>query len=86
MRLIVGLLFCFVSTCTFAQTKYAFVKGTVVDENDMPLKKVSIVVLGKNTGIVTSDSGTFSIKLPAQKSLALIFSSTGFATKQINFF
>ena len=86
MRLIVGLLFCFVCTCTFAQTKYAFVKGTVVDENDMPLKKVSVVVLGKNTGIVTSDSGTFSIKLPAQKSLALVFSSTGFATKQINFF
>jgi CarboxypepD_reg-like domain/TonB-dependent Receptor Plug Domain len=86
MRLFVGFLFCLLSTISFAQTKYATVKGIVVDDNDMPLKRVSVTVLGKNTGIITSDSGTFSIKLPAQKSLALIFSSTGYTTLQKNFF
>jgi CarboxypepD_reg-like domain/TonB-dependent Receptor Plug Domain len=86
MRLFVGFLFCLLSTISFAQTKYATVKGIVVDDNDMPLKRASVTVLGKNTGIITSDSGTFSIKLPAQKSLALIFSSTGYTTLQKNFF
>jgi CarboxypepD_reg-like domain/TonB-dependent Receptor Plug Domain len=86
MRLFVGFLFCLLSTISFAQTKYATVKGIVVDDNDMPLRKVSVIVLGKNTGTTTSDSGTFSIKLPAQKSLALIFSSTGYSTLQKNFF
>jgi CarboxypepD_reg-like domain/TonB-dependent Receptor Plug Domain len=86
MRLFVGFLFCLLSTFSFAQTKYATVKGIVVDENDLPLKKVSITVLGKNTGTTTSDSGTFTIKLPAQKSIALIFTNTGFTSVQKNFF
>ena len=69
-----------------AQTKYATVVGTVLDENDLPLAKVSVVVLGKNTGVISSDSGAFSIKVSAQKSLALIFTRTGYVATQKNFF
>ncbi len=69
-----------------AQTKYATIAGIVADENDVPLKNVSIIILGKNSGIVSGDSGKFSIKVPAQKSLALIFSYAGFAAQQKNFF
>jgi hypothetical protein len=86
MRFILGLFFCSCFTISFAQTKYATVVGTVLDENDLPLTKVSVVVLGKNTGVVTSDSGIFNIKVAAQKSLALIFSRTGYAATQKNFF
>jgi hypothetical protein len=74
------------SFSTAAQSKYATIKGIVVDENDIPLNKVSIIILGKNFGILSTDSGTFSIKVPAQKSLALIFSYSGYAEQQKNFF
>ena len=69
-----------------AQKKTAFVSGNVIDADDQPLAKVSIVILGKVTGIVTNDSGYFRIKVTADKSLALIFSYTGYAETQKNFF
>ncbi len=86
MRFFTGLLLCFISISTAAQTKYATINGTVVDENDNPLTNVSIIILGKNSGILSGDSGKFSLKVPAQKSLALIFSYTGFIAQQKNFF
>ncbi|MCY7293600.1 MAG: TonB-dependent receptor [Ferruginibacter sp.] len=86
MRFFTGLLLCFFTITTAAQTKYATINGTVVDENDIPLKNVSIIILGKNSGILSGDSGKFFIKVPAQKSLALIFSYTGFIAQQKNFF
>ncbi len=86
MRFLIGFTLFLFSISATAQTKYATVIGRVVDENDNPLKNVSIVILGKNSGILTSDSGTFSIKVPAQKSIALIFSTSGFAAQQKNFF
>lgn len=69
-----------------AQKKTAFVSGNVIDADENPLAKVSIVLLGKTTGIVTNDSGYFRIKVPADKSFALIFSYTGYAETQKNFF
>jgi hypothetical protein len=86
MRFFVFLLFSGFTFSAAAQTKYATIKGIVVDENDAPLNKVSIIILGKNSGILSTDSGTFSIKVPAQKSLALIFSYAGYMEQQKNFF
>src|SRR3954464_9493228 len=48
---------------TYSQKKYAFVSGKVFDENENPLSKVSVVILGRQSGIVTSDSGTFRLKV-----------------------
>lgn len=70
----------------FAQTRSAQITGRVVDENDMPVARVSVVILGKTTGITTSDSGTFSIKVPAGKSFALVFTYTGYNEVQKNFY
>jgi len=86
MRFILGLLLTILIISATAQTKFATITGTVIDENDVPLKNVSVVILGKNSGIVTAENGTFSLKVPAQKSLALIFSYSGFADQQKNFF
>ena len=86
MRFILGLLLTILTISATAQTKFATITGTVVDENEAPLKNVSVVILGKNSGIITAENGTFSLKVPAQKSLALIFSYTGFAEQQKNFF
>jgi len=86
MRFLIGLLLTILTISATAQTKFATITGTVIDENDVPLKNVSVVILGKNSGIVTAENGTFSLKVSAQKSLALIFSYTGFADQQKNFF
>lgn len=65
--------------------KIAFVSGTVLDENDKPLSGVSVIILGRQNGLITSDSGTFRIRVPAEKAFALVFSFTGFKIEQRNF-
>jgi hypothetical protein len=76
---------CFLHT-VLPKKKTAIVSGHVIDENDRFLPKVSVVILGKTTGIVTNDSGFFSIQVAAEKSIALIFSHTGYTETQKNFF
>ena len=76
-------LFFFTAT---AQKKIAFVSGQVIDENENPVANVSVIILGKTTGVVTTDSGFFRIKVTASKSTALIFSHTGYAEMQKNFY
>ena len=54
-------------------------------ENENPLAGVSVVILGQQTGIITSDSGSFRLKVPADKAFALLFSHSGYKTSQQNF-
>jgi hypothetical protein len=68
-----------------AQKKTAWVAGRVVGENEQPLDNVSVVVLGRLKGVITSDSGTFRMRVPADKAFAIVFSYTGFKTEQRNF-
>jgi hypothetical protein len=70
---------------SFSQKKYAFVSGTVLDENENPLSKVSVTILGRQSGITTSDSGTFQLKVPADRAFAIQFSYSGYKTEQRNF-
>ncbi len=86
MRIVVLLLLSFITVTGNAQNKTAAISGRIIDENDNPVSNVSVVVLGRTTGITTSDSGKFNLKVTAQKPIALIFSHTGFATQQKNFF
>jgi CarboxypepD_reg-like domain/TonB-dependent Receptor Plug Domain len=72
----------FVST---AQKKAAHVSGKVLDENENALGKVTVTILGRSGGIATTDSGTFSIKVPADKAFALVFTYTGYKVEQRNF-
>src|SRR6187551_978633 len=73
------------ATSIFAQKKPAYVSGKVLDENENPLSNVSVVILGQQKGIVTSDSGTFRLKVTADRAFALVFSYTGFKSQQKNF-
>ncbi len=68
-----------------AQKRSAIISGKVLNENETPLSTVSVVILGKQTGAITSDSGTFSIRVPAEKAFALVFSFIGYKTEQRNF-
>jgi len=81
--LLITSIFCF--QALFAQKKAAFVSGKIFDENNQPLSKVSVTILGRQTGLIASDSGTFRLKVPADKAFALVFSFTGYRTEQRNF-
>ena len=85
MRLPLSLVLSLLCMFGYAQKRTAYVSGTLVDDTGSPLANVSVVVLGKSTGMVTSDSGYFRIKVPADRSFALIFSHTGYAEMQKNF-
>lgn len=71
---------------TLAQRKNATVSGKVLDDNETPLAGVSVVILGKTTGVLTNDSGRFSLQVPADRAFALVFTFTGFQTEQRNLF
>lgn len=63
----------------------ASVSGKVLDENEKPVSRVSVTILGRTTGMLTDDSGWFRIKVPAERAFALVFSFTGYKTEQRNF-
>jgi hypothetical protein len=65
--------------------KKAVVSGRVLDENENPMSNVTVTVLGRNNGIATSDSGRFTLTVPADKAFALVFTYTGYKTIQQNF-
>jgi hypothetical protein len=70
----------------FSQKKaIAIVSGKLLDENENPLPGVSVTILGRQTGLITSDSGTFRIRVPPDKAFALVFSFTGYKSEQRNF-
>jgi hypothetical protein len=88
VRFITILLFCFTACLSLnavAQNKTATVTGTVVDENEQPLSRVSVSLLGRRSGVMTSDSGTFRLQVPADKAFAIVFTFTGYKTEQRNF-
>lgn len=84
MRLV--FLFLLFSQIAFAQKQQATISGKVTDENDDPVAGVSVIILGKNSGAITSDSGTFTIKVKPETPVGLVFSATGFHEIQKNFF
>ena len=75
----------FILQTALAQKKLAWISGTILDDNERPLAKVSVIILGKETGVASSDSGTFRIRVPADKAFALQFSFTGYQMAQKNF-
>jgi CarboxypepD_reg-like domain/TonB-dependent Receptor Plug Domain len=68
-----------------AQKNGAIVSGKILDENEKPLSGVSIILLGRETGLISTDSGTFRMHTPADKAFALVFSYTGYKNLQQNF-
>jgi hypothetical protein len=85
MRFLATLLITFISLSAFAQKKQATVSGRVIDENENPLTGVSVTVLGRQKGIVTTDSGSFSLKVTADRAFALVFTHSGYKEQQVNF-
>ena len=86
MRIPLLLLFIIASLSTLSQKKAGFISGKVIDDNEQPLANISVTILGRQSGTITSDSGTFKIKVPVERAFALVFSSSGYRSEQRNFF
>jgi len=84
-KLFLSCILLLVSCIAFSQKKPAYVSGKVVDENENPLPNVSVTILGRQSGISTSDSGTFRLKVMADRAFAIVFTYTGYKTEQRNF-
>ncbi len=69
----------FSATAVLAQPKA--VTGKVTDENAQPLQGVSVLIKGKSYGTQTNALGLYTIN--AQKGDVLIFSYTGFSTREL---
>lgn len=68
----------------FSDVAYAqnvTVKGTVKDEQNLPIPGVSIVVKGTSNGVQTDATGNYTISAPGNG--MLVFSSIGFANQEI---
>jgi len=77
LSLVVGLmLFCIGSI--MAQT----VSGSVTDQNGEPLLGASVLVKGTSVGTVTDLDGNYTINVP-EEGTTLVFSYTGFTTKEV---
>ncbi|MEO6682798.1 MAG: carboxypeptidase-like regulatory domain-containing protein [Ginsengibacter sp.] len=85
MRIPAFIFLILISLNSIAQKKTATVSGRIIDENEKLLSDVSITILGNQQGVISSDSGTFQIIVPAEKAFALIFTHAGFHTQQKNF-
>ncbi|MGZ5255233.1 MAG: TonB-dependent receptor [Flavitalea sp.] len=84
MRYFLILLTLLSSLISYGQKKSASVEGKVVDSDNRPITGASILILGRQTGISSNDSGYFKINVPAERAFALVFSYTGYITQQRN--
>ena len=67
---------------TLAAQAQTQIKGRVLDDQGKPLPGVSILVKGTSTSTTASNTGNFSISVPAASSV-LVFSYIGFTSKEI---
>jgi hypothetical protein len=79
------LVFVLLAQLSIAQKKSAQITGKLVNENDHALQGVSVMILGRSAGTTTNDSGWFSLSVPAEKSLALVFTYQDYKAQQRNF-
>jgi hypothetical protein len=61
----------------------AKITGKVIDENRQVLPLVNVSIAGQSGGTSTDDYGNYSINLPVNEKLMLIFSFIGFKTDSV---
>ena len=78
------LLFCSISiTKNFSQTS-ATIQGNITNEKSIGLAAVTISIHGKEIKTTSNDVGYFSISVPSNTPLALVFSYSGYKPFQKN--
>lgn len=59
------------------------IKGTIVDENGVPLPGAAILIKGTSKGTQTDFDGNFTIEMPSEANI-LVVSYIGFKTQEVN--
>lgn len=83
-KLLSLLIFSFFSSVIFSQNN-AIIQGKIVNEKSVGLSSVSISILGKEIKTTSNDLGYFTISIPSNTAVALVFSYIGYTSFQKNF-
>lgn len=77
-------LFIILLLCPFfaATQEYATVYGKITDARNKPLEAVNVAVFGYPGGAITDKKGNYELKVPAGKSIRIMFSYIGFGAKE----
>ncbi len=73
--------FCLLLLSDIAFAQNVTVKGTVSDDQNLPIPGVSIVIKGTSNGVQTDPNGNYTISVPGNGTL--VFSSIGFNNQEI---
>jgi hypothetical protein len=71
-------LFLLLNIFTYAQT--AIVAGTVKDEKNRALDVVTVGIENSSIGTLTDEKGNYRLQVPADSTINIVFSSTGYET------
>jgi hypothetical protein len=69
-KIIVGFLFSFFASATFAQS--AYIKGIILDKNNQPVENVNIS--GRSVGTKSNENGYYRLNVPANQKITIAFS------------
>ena len=61
------------------------IKGTIVDDNLMPVADANIILTGTRLGTISDQKGEFSLNVPTEKKITLKISHAKFLTKKESF-
>lgn len=78
------ILFVLLSLGLQAQNKMAIISGKVIDENRHPISLANISIDGKPGGTSTDDYGNYSISIPENSQITLVFSFIGYKTEKVD--
>lgn len=79
MKYILPLFFIFVSLALHGQEDKATIYGSIIDATtEQSVEFVTVFVKGTNNGISSTAQGTYSIVVPADESITLVFSRIGY--------
>ena len=78
------ILFILLSFGLQAQDKMAKISGKVIDENRLAIPLANVSIEGKPGGTSTDDYGNYSISIPTNSNITLIFSFIGYKTETVN--
>jgi hypothetical protein len=78
--LILNIFVVFLCNYVLAQSNNATLKGIITDQNGKPLDMVNIALKDYALGTSSKRDGAFLLRIPAQKSIVVIFSSLGYTS------
>lgn len=78
IRLYISFFIVLLQLTTFGQSNNATLKGVITDQNGNPLDMVNIALKDYVLGTSSNREGKFTLRIPAQKNIVVVYSSIGY--------